>query len=111
MLNVDSRTFVFLFVGKYETRKGLEILLRAYFKEFSSSLDDVLLLFLTSAYHSSSDFDRKLEATIDREKLGGPQRPPYLVLSGISQSSLKILYQLIDVLVRITGLKGRLNGL
>lgn len=93
---------MFLFVGKYETRKGIDILLRAYFKEFSSLSDNVLLVFLTSAYHSSNDFEQKIGDTINKENLNGPQKPPYIILSGIKQTSLKILYSLIDVLVRFT---------
>eukprot|EP01101_Sappina_pedata_P013278 TRINITY_DN954_c0_g1_i3.p1 TRINITY_DN954_c0_g1~~TRINITY_DN954_c0_g1_i3.p1 ORF type:complete len:210 (-),score=41.28 TRINITY_DN954_c0_g1_i3:404-1033(-) len=47
--------YKFFSVFKWEKRKGWDILLKAYFKEFSRS-DNVTLFLLTNAYHSSSDF-------------------------------------------------------
>eukprot|EP01032_Pedospumella_encystans_P030084 gene30084-33955_t len=53
---LSSNPTVFLFVGKFENRKGLRTLLRAYYTMFSAE-DNVLLIILTSAYHTSEDFD------------------------------------------------------
>jgi len=45
-----SRLFKFLSVFKFEKRKAWDVLLDAYFTEFSSS-DDVALYILTNSYH------------------------------------------------------------
>ena len=43
---------IFLFVGKWEDRKGIKTLLKAYYTMFTQA-DNVLLVLLTNAYHSS----------------------------------------------------------
>ena len=43
---------IFLFVGKWEDRKGIKTLLKAYYTTFTRD-DNVLLVLLTNAYHSS----------------------------------------------------------
>ena len=43
---------IFLFVGKWEDRKGIKTLLKAYYTTFTQD-DNVLLVLLTNAYHSS----------------------------------------------------------
>ncbi|CAK4704041.1 hypothetical protein LEN26_020798 [Aphanomyces euteiches] len=53
---VEASTTVFLSIFKWEERKGWKSLLRAYFAEFTKD-DPVLLVLLTNAYHSSSDFN------------------------------------------------------
>ena len=68
--------FLILFVGKWETRKGLKILLKAFYEEFVTHTNvtmnasgdmnferdkDVVLVVLTSAYHSSDDFTQKID--------------------------------------------------
>ena len=55
--------FIFLSVFKFEERKGWDVLLRSYFHEFHRD-DNVLLLILTSAYHSTVEFwDQILEVS------------------------------------------------
>ena len=58
-----GRTVVFLFVGKWETRKGIDILLDAYLEEFQSN-ENVLLLILSSGYHSSEPIGNKLSKVV-----------------------------------------------
>ncbi|ETV98482.1 hypothetical protein, variant [Aphanomyces invadans] len=58
---VSSTTTVFLSIFKWEERKGWKTLLKAYFAEFSRTDDDVVLVLLTNAYHSSSDFASLVE--------------------------------------------------
>ena len=49
--NLSSKEFVFLSVFKWEYRKGWDVLLKAYLKEFSEA-DRVALYLLTNTYHS-----------------------------------------------------------
>uniref|UniRef100_A0A6U4RKD1 Glycosyl transferase family 1 domain-containing protein n=1 Tax=Hemiselmis andersenii TaxID=464988 RepID=A0A6U4RKD1_HEMAN len=53
--------YKFLSVFKWEERKGWDVLLRAYFSEFSEK-DDVLLTIRTYAYHSESNFREQIDA-------------------------------------------------
>lgn len=55
--------FIFLSVFKWEERKGWPFLLRAYLSEFGED-DNVELVILTNAYHTSSDFEEKIEEFI-----------------------------------------------
>jgi glycosyltransferase involved in cell wall biosynthesis len=66
VLSIPDDEFIFLFVGKWETRKGIKLLLRAYYEEFSN-YDNVTLVLLTSAYHSESDFEVQIQRYIKDE--------------------------------------------
>ena len=90
--------FVFLFVGKFEARKGIEILLEAYFKEFSSS-DSVSLLMLTGAYHSSEDFQQQVNQILTKKNLIKMNPPKYTILSNVKQIAMPALYSYAHVLV------------
>lgn len=58
----------FLSIGKWERRKGFDILLRAYLTAFDASKNDYVELYiLTSAYHSTSDFTTAIEKMIKNE--------------------------------------------
>lgn len=57
---VSSSRTVFLFVGKWETRKAIDVLVSAFVNAFPGDTADMekpLLVLLTNAYYSSSDFD------------------------------------------------------
>ena len=106
---------IFLFVGKWETRKGITTLLRSFYSEFSDAnpkaspkaKPKVLLLIVTSSYHSSSDFERlvaealpgdddqgeegPVSAYADHGDSNGPSR---LVLTAIPQPQMPLLYSL-----------------
>lgn len=59
----------FLFVGKWERRKGLDVLLRAFLSEFRGQSTEaaVELFILTSAYHSTADLDAAVDTMVRRE--------------------------------------------
>ncbi|ETV78216.1 hypothetical protein, variant 2 [Aphanomyces astaci] len=58
---ITEATTVFLSIFKWEERKGWKSLLKAYLAAFSRADDDVVLVLLTNAYHSSSDFASLVE--------------------------------------------------
>ena len=91
---------VFLFVGKWEERKGLKILLRAFFKEFSGE-EKVKLIIVTSAYHSTDRFWDEIQLFVNSESLTTPiqLRQRVNVISGIPYEDMPILYQSSSALV------------
>ena len=64
---VDPDAFVFVSVFKWEERKGWKYLLQAYLSEFASN-DNVELIILTNAYHTSDDFEAKIVEFIKSEQ-------------------------------------------
>ncbi|CAK9034280.1 unnamed protein product [Durusdinium trenchii] len=92
----------FLSVFKWEKRKGWDILLRAYFQEFSA-VDDVILVIKTQAFHSDDDFHNKVLAEISKaqEAGGAPDQPArYKLLSeDLTLKDLPRLYQAADAFV------------
>lgn len=94
---------IFLFVGKFETRKGLKSLFQAYYKSFTSA-DKVLLLILTSSYHSSEDLEADIStllhsAQLSEHPMSSP--PRHMVLTGVKHEGMPYLYSLSTALVRI----------
>ena len=81
---------IFLFVGKWEERKGATLLLSAYMQEFSLD-DNVLLLILTSAYHSTPDW---LERAAEQVHSPSPHAAPRLLLTALPQPLMPLLYSL-----------------
>lgn len=100
LASIPSSTTVLLFVGKFEHRKGIDILLDAYFNEFSSD-DDIVLLLVTSAYHSSSDYEAEVLSIKRQLGISSDSRalPPYIILSGLRQDDMPVLYSFAHALV------------
>ena len=91
--------FLFLFVGKWERRKGLDVLLEAFASEFAAG-ERVALVLLTSSYHSSASFDAEIEKVLGTR---AAEDPPYLLLPpNLPQRMMPQLYSSADVFVSAT---------
>ncbi|KAL3814358.1 hypothetical protein ACJIZ3_015626 [Penstemon smallii] len=93
--------FVFLSIFKWEYRKGWDVLLRSYLKEFSL-VDNVALYLLTNPYHSDKDFSNKIVEYVENSDLETPVNgwsPVYVIDDHIPQVDLPRLYKAADVFV------------
>jgi len=94
-----SRPFTFLSVFKWEKRKGWDVLLRAYFEEFSAD-DAVELVVKTSAFHSDSNFVDKVNAFAAGLSAARKPLAHYRVLdSNLPLRDLPRLYRTADAFV------------
>lgn len=116
-------TFIVLFIGKWEERKGIKLLINSFYEEFND-VDDVLLVMLTSAYHSADNFedetkdvllkleeelitnsdkssDKINDIKIKMKKALGNIPFTRLIFSDLHQSDLPSLYSLSNVLVSL----------
>ncbi|XP_057770304.1 uncharacterized protein LOC130990119 [Salvia miltiorrhiza] len=96
---ISRAKFVFLSVFKWEHRKGWDVLLRAYLEEFGGKEDGVALCLLTNAYHTESDFDRKIVRYVKGLNLDGRLAPVYVIDGHIAQVDLPRLYKAADAFV------------
>ncbi|XP_077235629.1 UDP-Glycosyltransferase superfamily protein [Tasmannia lanceolata] len=91
----ERKEFVFLSVFKWEYRKGWDVLLRSYLKEFSKS-DGVGLYLLTNPYHSDRDFGSKIMKFVEDsgivESVNG-WAPVYVIDTHVAQVDLPRLYK------------------
>ncbi|OQS06428.1 hypothetical protein THRCLA_01532 [Thraustotheca clavata] len=85
----------------WEERKGWKILLRAYFSAFAGSNANVVLVLLTNAYHSSSDFEKMIaEFALDdqgRELNALPRI--HIMQPHLPQNKLPSLYKAVSAFV------------
>ncbi|KAL5205403.1 hypothetical protein ABZP36_033612 [Zizania latifolia] len=101
LVSSEGKGFVFLSVFKWEQRKGWDVLLRAFLQEFSGA-DDVALYLLINAYHSDTDFGRKIhrfvkESSIEKSTDGWAE--VRLIDEHVPQSALPRLYKAADAFV------------
>ncbi|KAF7147116.1 hypothetical protein RHSIM_Rhsim03G0096200 [Rhododendron simsii] len=97
----SNTKFVFLSIFKWEYRKGWDVLLLAYLKEFSYG-DGVVLYLLTNPYHSDRDFGDKIVDFVEDSDLVKPVdgwAPIYVIDSHIPHVDLPRLYKAADVFV------------
>ncbi|XP_061985098.1 uncharacterized protein LOC133704316 [Populus nigra] len=94
--DLDSKIeFVFLSVFKWEYRKGWDVLLKAYLKEFSR-IDGVALYLLTNPYHSDRDFGNKIVEFVEDTGIEEPVKgwaPIYVIGTHIAQVDLPRMYK------------------
>jgi glycosyltransferase involved in cell wall biosynthesis len=94
--DLDSKMeFVFLSVFKWEYRKGWDVLLKAYLKEFSR-IDGVALYLLTNPYHSDRDFGNKIVEFVEDTGIEEPVKgwaPIYVIDTHIAQVDLPRMYK------------------
>ncbi|KAK7343954.1 hypothetical protein VNO77_13103 [Canavalia gladiata] len=99
--SVVSKSFVFLSVFKWEYRKGWDVLLKSYLKEFSKD-DRVALYLLTNPYHTDRDFGNKILDFVESPDLVEPVggwAPVYVIDTHIAQSDLPRVYRAADAFV------------
>ncbi|CAE7476517.1 mshA [Symbiodinium natans] len=101
-MNVDigSGLFRFVSVFKWEKRKGWDILLRAYFQEFTEA-DDVVLVIKTQSFHSGDNFEAKVKDEIRRAQDLAPGKPARfkLLATDLKLKELPRLYRAADAFV------------
>ncbi|KAK9122887.1 hypothetical protein Sjap_012489 [Stephania japonica] len=93
--------YVFLSIFKWEYRKGWDVLLKAYLKEFAGN-DGVALYILTNAYHSSSNFEIKIVDLVHDSGIVEPVdgwAPVYVIDTHVAQVDLPRLYKAANAFV------------
>lgn len=96
-----GKKFVFLSIFKWEYRKGWDVLLRSYLKEFSGD-DDVVLYLLTNPYHSDRDFGNKIVEYVEKFDLEEPKdgwARVYVIDEHIAQVDMPRLYKAANAFV------------
>lgn len=99
--NLSSKEFVFLSIFKWEFRKGWDVLLKAYLKEFSGS-DSVALCLLTNPFHSDHDFDNKIVNFVMNSDIKEPVdgwATVFVIDTHIAQIDLPRIYKAADAFV------------
>ncbi|KAJ7974811.1 Glycosyl transferase family 1 protein [Quillaja saponaria] len=100
-LNAGLEKFVFLSVFKWEYRKGWDVLLKAYLKEFAK-VDGVALYLLTNPYHTDRDFGNKILEFVEDSGIEEPASgwaPIYVVDTHIAQTDLPRIYKAANAFV------------
>jgi len=97
----NRETTTFLAVGKWERRKGFEILLEAFFGTFRDGDAQLLVHSQRPSWEAGDpDLGRVLKAA--REKYAGAANAIWLGPGGLSRGQLRALYGLADVFVLAT---------
>ncbi|CAK0788600.1 unnamed protein product [Prorocentrum cordatum] len=96
-----KQRYRFLSVFKWEARKGWDVLLSAYFQEFSKD-DPVVLYIKTQAFHTSEDFKDEIGRFV--KGMGAKARRPLarykLIAQDLPLAELPRLYRSADALVQ-----------
>jgi len=95
------KSFVFLSIFKWEYRKGWDVLLKSYLKEFSNE-DGVALYLLTNPYHTDNNFGNKILDFVDSSGMvepGSGWAPVYVIDTHIPLSDLPRVYRAANAFV------------
>ena len=95
------KSFVFLSVFKWEYRKGWDVLLKSYLKEFSQD-DRVALYLLTNPYHTDRDFGNKILDFVESSDMVEPVSgwaPVYVIDTHIASREFPRVYRAADAFV------------
>jgi glycosyltransferase involved in cell wall biosynthesis len=111
---ITDSTFLYLFVGKWEYRKGVQLLVQAFLNEFNQSFTDststaaeqrvdLALIIVTSAYHSTNDFFNALIQDLLNEQILSPSifLSPHQSSSSLSIKDLDPSHPVTQLLRRI----------
>ncbi|XP_027934950.1 uncharacterized protein LOC114190317 [Vigna unguiculata] len=96
-----TKSFVFLSIFKWEYRKGWDVLLKSYLKEFSKD-DGVALYLLTNPYHTDKNFGNKILDFVESSGMVKPVSgwaPVYVIDNHIPLSDLPRVYKASDAFV------------
>jgi len=97
--NRKRASFAFLSIFKWEARKGWDVLLKAYFDEFTAS-DDVSLHILTHGYHSTKSEAVAVAEFVEAQGYDRSKLPRIQLISRhIPTSDLPRLYKACDAFV------------
>ena len=96
----EQQELVFLSVFKWEERKGWDVLLEAFYREFTAA-EGVALLILTNAYHAAEDFEiRAVNFAGGLEGLGPREAWPRVAFHPrVAQTDLPALYAAVGAFV------------
>ncbi|KAG5004641.1 hypothetical protein AAZX31_10G185300 [Glycine max] len=95
------KSFVFLSVFKWEYRKGWDVLLKSYLKEFSQD-DRVALYLLTNPYHTDRDFGNKILDFVESSDMVEPVSgwaSVYVIDTHIASREFPRVYRAADAFV------------
>ncbi|KAL5069531.1 hypothetical protein RYX36_020418, partial [Vicia faba] len=99
---LDIRSMAELILGsRWEYRKGWDVLLKSYLKEFSGD-DSVALYLLTNPYHTDGDFGNKIldfVENFDFEEPDSGLASVYVINTHIAQSDLPRIYRAANAFV------------
>lgn len=97
----EGRPFRFLFVGKWEKRKGVELLIEAFCEEFGADEPVELVLHGWNPYLSHFDLDEHV-----RRAVGGRRAAPVTASHPLTEGALVRLYNSCDAFVLPTRAEG-----
>jgi glycosyltransferase involved in cell wall biosynthesis len=97
----EGRPFRFLFVGKWEARKGVELLIKAFCEEFSADEPVELVLHGWNPYVPYFDLDEHI-----RRAVGDRRVAPIVASTPLTEDALVRLYNSCDAFVLPTRAEG-----